>query len=182
MPSKPKENRSGQALALCQEEVEKIIDLASGPYKIIFAIAAYTGCRISEALTLKAHRVNLRARLITFVETKTGVDRSVQIPAKLLAILEAADLPSEGWLFPSPRTDGHIVRTSADRELRKISADLGLVGVSTHSFRRSLATNLSDLGQPLATIASITGHQSLASLAKYIDITPKQQLAALDLL
>jgi integrase/recombinase XerD len=178
----PKENRKGQAASLTPAQIDRIVELAADRYRPIFAIAAYTGCRISEALTLRAQHLDLVGRQITFVETKTGVDRTVPIAPKLATILAAADLPSDGWLFPSHRSAGHIVRTSAADELRRVADDLGYVGVSTHSFRRSLATNLSDLGQPLKTIAAVTGHKSVDSLARYIDVTPKQQMAAVALL
>jgi integrase/recombinase XerD len=178
----PKENRKGQATSLSSSQIDRIVEVASDRYKPIFAIAAYTGCRISEALTLKAGRLDLPGRQITFTETKTGIDRTVPISPKLAIVLEAAQLPSEGWLFPSHRTGGHIVRTSAADELKRIADDLGLVGVSTHSFRRSLATNLSDSGVPLKTIASVTGHKSIDSLARYIDVTPHQQMKAVALL
>jgi integrase/recombinase XerD len=131
---------------------------------------------------LRAENLDLVGRQITFTETKTGHDRTVPISAKLAQVLEAADLPSEGWLFPSPRTASHVTKVSAGEQLKAICDDLGLVGVSTHSFRRSLATNLSDMGQPLKTIASLTGHKSLDQLARYIDVTPAQQMAAVDLL
>jgi integrase/recombinase XerD len=178
----PKQNRKGQAATLTPAQIDSILGLASDRYRPIFAVAAFTGARISEALKLRAENLDLKGRALAFVETKTGIDRTAPISAKLAQILEAADLPSQGWLFPSPRTAGHVTRENAAAHLKEICDDLGLIGVSTHSFRRSLATNLSDLGQPLKTIASITGHKSLDSLARYIDITPKQQMTAVDLL
>jgi integrase/recombinase XerD len=178
----PKENRKGQASSLSSSQIDRIVEVASDRYKPIFAIAAYTGCRISEALKLQAHRLDLSGRQITFTETKTGIDRTVPISPKLAKVLEAAQLPSEGFLFPGIGKKGHVVRTSAADELKRVANDLGLVGVSTHSFRRSLATNLSDAGVPLKTIGSVTGHKSIDSLARYIDVTPSQQMKAVALL
>jgi integrase/recombinase XerD len=179
----PKESRKGQATPLSPAQIDSILALAADRYRPIFAIAAFTGCRISEALKLKAQHVDLIGGTITFTETKTGHDRTVPISAKLRPHLEALDCGGpDSWLFPSPRTASHITRVSAADELRAVCESLGYVGVSTHSFRRSVATNLSDLGQPLKTIASLTGHRSLDQLARYIDVTPKQQLAAVDLL
>jgi integrase/recombinase XerD len=43
------------------------------------------------------------------------------------------------------------------------------MGYSSHSFRRSAATNLSKSGIDLATIQEITGHSSLANLQRYIE-------------
>ena len=180
----PKENRKGKASSLTSDQIDRIIALASSRYEPIFAIAAYTGCRISEALTRKVKHLDMVSGSITFTETKTKIDRTVPISAKLRSVLEKSHFStsSEDWLFPSPKTVGHVTRVSVGEELKAICDDLGYVGVSTHSFRRSLATTLHDKGTPLKTIASVTGHRSLDSLARYIDVTPAQQKAAVDLL
>jgi integrase/recombinase XerD len=46
--------------------------------------------------------------------------------------------------------------------------------VSTHSFRRTGITKLHDAGVPLRTIQKRTGHVSLANLALYIDVDPRE--------
>ncbi|MBD2233687.1 site-specific integrase [Phormidium tenue FACHB-1052] len=51
--------------------------------------------------------------------------------------------------------------------------------VSTHTFRRSLATHLYDAGVPLRQIMAITGHASLASLTSCLNL---EQRAAGDAL
>ena len=56
---------------------------------------------------------------------------------------------------------------------------LGFEGVSTHTFRRSLATHLYDAGVPLRQIMAITGHASLVSLTSYLNL---EQRAAGDAL
>ena len=180
----PKQNRKGQSATLTTEQIDRIIELASPRYKLIFAIAAFTGCRISEALTRQIRHLDLQGGTITFTETKTKTDRTVPISAKLRSMLETSEFSSspDEWLFPSPKTAGHVTRVSVGEELAAICLDLGYVGVSSHSFRRSLATTLSDRNVPLKTIASVTGHRSLDSLARYIDVTPAQQKAAVDLL
>ena len=62
---------------------------------------------------------------------------------------------------------------------RRTCGFLGFDGVSTHIFRRSLATHLYDAGVPLRQIMAITGHASLASLTSYLNL---EQRAAGDAL
>ncbi|NET34931.1 MAG: site-specific integrase [Cyanothece sp. SIO1E1] len=64
----------------------------------------------------------------------------------------------------------HISARAVDKALRRTCELLGLEGVSTHSFRRSLATHLYDAGVPLRQIMEITGHATLASLTSYLDV------------
>jgi integrase/recombinase XerD len=174
-----KVSRSGQAAILSNEQIDRVIGICRAPYKYVVAIAAFTGCRISEALALKSENLNLGGETITFVVTKTGKPRTVFLHPELVAMLSDAALPSNGYLFPSTRTAGHVTRQAVDQELRGVLADLGIQGASTHSFRRSLATNLHGKGVPLKAIAAVTGHESLASLSLYIDVTDEQRRSAI---
>jgi integrase/recombinase XerD len=178
-------NGKGQAAVLGSEQIDRILEMAPDRYRPIFAVAAFTGCRISEARKLKGGHVDLVSSTLTFTETKTGVDRTVPISPKLRAILIEAGAQMAGddaYLFPSPRTAAPVSRQCVGDELKAIAAALGYVGVSTHSFRRSAITALSDRGVPLKTIAAISGHRSMDQLGKYIEATPAKVAAAISLL
>jgi integrase/recombinase XerD len=178
-------NGKGQAAVLSGDQIESILRLAGDRYRAIFAVAAFTGCRISEARKLKGAHVDLAGDTLTFVETKTGDDRTVPMSAKLKTILleSGAQLVGDSdWLFPSPRTAGPVTREAVGAELKAVAAELGYIGVSTHSFRRSVATTLSDKGAALKVIAGLTGHKSLDQLSRYIEVTPAQLAAAAALL
>ncbi len=175
----PKVKGKGQAAILNNDQIDQVIGLCAEPYKFIVAIAAFTGCRMGEALALRAENLDLVAGIITLTHTKTGRTREVALHPELVALLSESNLPTVGYLFPSPRTAGHITRQAVDKELRLVCEALKLRGVGTHSFRRSLATNLHGKGIPLKTIASITGHESLNELSRYLDVTPAQQQAAI---
>ena len=73
----------------------------------------------------------------------------------------------------------HLSPRAVDKALRRTCDLLGFEGVSTHTFRRSLATHLYDAGVPLRQIMAITGHASLASLTSYLNL---EQRAAGDAL
>jgi integrase len=51
--------------------------------------------------------------------------------------------------------------------------------VSTHSFRRSLATAAVRRGVPLHVVQRITGHKSLGSLGHYLEADESEVLAAI---
>ncbi len=46
--------------------------------------------------------------------------------------------------------------------------------ITTHTARRSFATNLYNMGVPSLTIMGITGHKTEVNFFKYIKITPKE--------
>lgn len=67
-----------------------------------------------------------------------------------------------------PRQHISTRSVDVDKALRRAFDLLGLEEVSTHTFRRSLATHLYDAGVPLRQIMAITGHAILASLTSYL--------------
>ena len=168
----------GQAEILSNQQIQDILKYCREPYRYAVAIAAYTGCRMGEAIKLQVENLNLPQASMTLTHTKTGKPREIPMHPDLVEILKAAELPSSGYLFPSSRSAGYISRQVVDKELREVCEALGIQGVGTHSFRRSLATKLHGKGVPLKAIAGITGHESLDSLARYIEVTPEQKRAA----
>lgn len=174
-----KVNREGQAAILTSCQVKEIIEVARKPYGYVLAIAAYTGCRISEALALRVE--NVQNGVITFTKTKTGKPRSVGIHPHLAEILQDARLPKEGYLFPSNggKALGHLTRQSVDQELRAICLGMELHGVSTHSFRRTALTTMKNGNIPLKDIAAISGHSSLNELSRYLDVTDQDKERAI---
>ena len=62
--------------------------------------------------------------------------------------------------------------------LREACARVGLEGVSTHSFRRTALTQMSNAGIPLRVIQEISGHRTLDELYKYLEVKLEQVLGA----
>jgi integrase/recombinase XerD len=169
----------GQAAILNDEQISSIINLCREPYRYPVAIAAYTGCRMGEAIKLRAENIHWNAKQITLTKTKSGKARTIDMHPALVELLSHANLPTEGYLFPSSRSAGHISRQIVDKELREVCEAFELEGVGTHSFRRSLATKLHSQGIPLKVIAEITGHDSLSNLSLYIDVSPESKRSAI---
>jgi len=175
----PKVNGKGQAAILTNDQIDAVIHLCKKPYCFAVAIAAFTGCRMGEALQLRVENLNLNEQVITLTHTKTGRTREIEMHPELVVILSNAELPSKGYLFPSSRQAGYLSRQGLAKELKEVCEALELRGVGTHSFRRSLATSLHGKGIPIKTIASITGHESLNELSRYLEVTPQQRRAAI---
>jgi len=169
----------GQAAILTPDQVREVIELARMPYRVAIAIAAYTGCRMGEAIALRAE--NIQDGAIVFTKTKTGEVRTVGIHPRLAEILQDAQLPQAGYLFPSNggKALGHITRQAVDKELRAVCEGLGIQGVGTHSFRRTALTTMKNGGIPVKDIAAISGHRSLDELARYLEVTEKDKARAI---
>ncbi len=69
--------------------------------------------------------------------------------------------------------------------MREAFERVGIEGGSTHSFRRTGLTQLSNAGIPLRVIQEISGHTNLEQLQKYLEVKPEQvrgAVAALSML
>ena len=89
------------------------------------------------------------------------------------------------FLFPGGRGKGHLHSDSGARILREACQRVGIEGASTHSFRRTALTMMSDAGIPLRIVQEVSGHRTLDELQKYLEVRPEQvrgAIAALSML
>ena len=99
-----------------------------------------------------------------------------------LMLLNYYPSPRTWFYFPGVGKTGHLSPDSASRILRKACNKVGVQGVSTHSFRRTALTLMSNEGIPLRIIQEISGHRSLAELQKYLEVSPDQVRGAVSAL
>ena len=190
-----KTNRFGRAEILSPHQISLLFTegFKSPRDRALFGICFYTAARINEACTLLVGDVigvnGVREKLvIRRPNTKGQRDtREIDVHPQLKCFLE--EYQSERgelknpYLFPGQSGLGHLKKGSADLILRKVCHRLKIEGVSTHSFRRTALTAMSDAGIPLRHIQAISGHRTLAALEKYLGVTEKQKqsaIAALD--
>jgi integrase/recombinase XerD len=175
----PKQNRHDQAEIWTTEQFEQVMGELSPKMRSLFSICYYTGCRVSEARQLRAEDVVGNTLVLRKATTKTKRTRSVPIHPKLKAVLEEADLPNQGYLFPGRGGEVPITRQACDLALRKACDRLGLRGYSTHSNRRTWATRLDKAGVRLKAIQDLGGWSSMAALQRYLDVSEEEKVDAI---
>ncbi len=62
--------------------------------------------------------------------------------------------------------------------MRQACKAVGITGVSTHSFRRTALTQMSNAGIPLRVVQEISGHRNLDQLQRYLEVSDEQVLGA----
>lgn len=89
-----------------------------------------------------------------------------------------------GFMFPhcyeKGYEKGYLSRTTLHYSLQRACQKLKIRGVSTHSFRRTCLTTMSNAGVPLHVIQAISGHSTLSALQKYLGVQPNQLFSAID--
>ena len=174
----PKRDRHGQAEMWTEDQFQMVMAELSPKMRAIFSICYYTGCRVSEARQLKAEDVVGSSIVLRKDTTKTKRTRSVPMHPQLQQILDEAQLPKSGYLFPG-RRGGCITRQACDAALRQACDRIGLRGFSTHSNRRTWATRLDKAGVRLKTIQDLGGWTSMAALQRYLEVSDEEKVDAI---
>ena len=184
-------DRHGRAKILTQYEIQLLYNegFTLNPVRdrTLFAVCLYTACRINECVTLHTRdlydsRNRVRPNLlIRKGHTKRKLaTRTIPVIEDLKVKLKQYRSPQpNGYLFPGRHGKGHMNPNSADWILREACKRVGIEGVSTHSFRRTALTQMSNAGVPIRIIQEISGHRTLDELYKYLEVKPEQVRGAL---
>jgi len=172
----------GQAKILSAAEIAALFErgFEGDRDRALFGVMLYCGCRVSEALALTSADVSATHITLRKATTKGKCKtRQMDIHPRLQALLARYDNGGKRFLFPGRHGRGAMTRAAADVILKDACERVGIAGASTHSFRRTCLTNLSNAGVPLRVIQEISGHASLASLQRYLEVQPEQVTGAI---
>ena len=184
-------DRHGRAKILTTEEIQLLFNegftLNPKRDRTLFAICLYTACRINECVNIKIQDVfDSRKRVRPNIIIRKGntkrklATRTIPVIEDLRSRLKQFKPPTtRGYLFPGRHGKGHLKSGSADWILREACKRVGIEGVSTHSFRRTALTQMSNAGVPLRIIQEISGHRTLDELYKYLEVQPEQVRGAI---
>lgn len=162
-----------KATQLTEDELELLWAAAPNPtHKALWILQYFTAARVSEALAQRWEWIDLEAGAIHYPKEilKGGKRKNTKVRDKNLSLHPRAIEA----LRELRATQHHkktqpfeITRQSADKTLKRTAGKLGLEGVTTHSFRRSLVRNLMVKGVSSTKIRAITGHRSQAVFLEY---------------
>lgn len=184
-----KRERHGRASILTPEEIQLLFNsgLETIRDRALFGFCLYTACRINEACTqLTADAYDRTGSVRAYMTIRKGNSKG-QLASRTLPTSEdlrhllAQYRPNSGdkYLFPGRWGKGHINPDSASFILRQACSRIGLEGVSTHSFRRTALTQMSNTNIPFRVIAEVSGHHNLTQLHAYLEVKPEQVKGAI---
>ncbi|RWY53877.1 site-specific integrase [Mucilaginibacter gilvus] len=176
---------------LSQEDIQKLVDLdlSAKPYldrtRDLFLIGCHTGLRFSDYSQIKKENI-LEENKLKISTQKTKETVVIPIGRVVKSILEKYD-----YILPKPISNqntnqylkeiGKLANLNSDIETgitkggvrqKQVSEKYELI--STHTARRSFATNLYLADVPAITIMKITGHKSEKVFLQYIRVTQEQ--------
>ena len=184
-------DRHGRAKILTTEEIQLLFNegftLNPKRDRTLFAVCLYTACRIQECVTLNIQDVfDSRSRVRPAIVIRKGNTKR-KLATRTIPVIEDLKIKlnqykpasTRGYLFPGRHGKGHIHSDSASWILREACKKVGIEGVSTHSFRRTALTQMSNAGIPIRVIQEISGHRTLDELYKYLEVKPEQVRGAI---
>lgn len=126
----------------------------------LFVFSIETACRRGEAFKLTWSDVDLTKRVAAFRDTKTGDDRVIPLSAKAVEVLSALPRDIKGKVFPVPAP---TVRSAFTHACKRAKVE----GLRWHDLRHEGVSRLHEKGLSTVEVASISGHKTLACLARY---------------
>ncbi len=178
---------------LSELELDEIkeLDLSHSPtldsLRDLFLVGCHTGLRFSDLSSLSPSQISGDLITLTQIKTKKAVVIPVHDTIKEILKKYNGKLPqalsnqkSNEYLkdickmdnLPLLKTTVTFSRTKAGE--RKVQSLEKWNLVTTHTARRSFATNEYLAGTPTLTIMAITGHKTEKAFLKYIKVTPDQ--------
>lgn len=149
--------------------------LAAPHIQLLCQVLAFTGCRLSEALHLKANRIDVTAGALTFETLKQrrrGSYRQVPIPDELLMRLDGIRPSSGGRIWP-------VHRQTAWRWVQGAMEHAELSGVRANSrgLRHGFAIAAIQADIPLNLVQKWLGHARLTTTAIYANALGPEERA-----
>ena len=185
-----KSNRYGQAAVLDTQQLDRLISALQGRHhQVLASVCRFTACRIGEARQVAWGNIGAKAIVFPKAVTKGKLSsRTIPVTPRLHEILvswhsEWASMNgrkplNSDFVFPGRFAGQPLSSRSFFDALSKAAREVGLEGVSSHSFRRSALSSASEAGVPLATLRTLSGHQSLSTLQRYLEVSEPAKLAA----
>jgi integrase/recombinase XerD len=157
---------------------------------VLFRLLYCCGLRISEALNLKLHNVDLQAGILTILDGKFDKDRliplHINLAERVTEYVSKAHLFSDGhvFLFPAP-TGASLTKGNVYKNFRRflwqcrISHGGWGKGPRLHDFRHTFSVHClrkwvregKDLAAYLPILQTYLGHNSYSDTAQYLRLT-----------
>lgn len=129
--------------------------------KNVLRFALWTGCRTGEICNAAWRDIDLENQTFHLRESKTEVERYVQLSNQAIGFLTTLRLTTGEYLFPSQKTRLPIQQKQLTEQawrLRKSDRMVDLPAWTPHDLRRSVRTGLSRLQCPAEVAEAVLGH------------------------
>ncbi|UDF05351.1 tyrosine-type recombinase/integrase [Asticcacaulis sp. AND118] len=166
---------SGRRKYLNEAERQRFLDAADrmAPHiRALCYVLAYTGCRVSEALNLTRHNLDIEQASLTFktLKRRRPAFRSVPIPIELVELLIGLPPIGNERLFPMCRATAWRAVTHVMR-LAKVEGPMA----SCKGLRHGFGIRAASRAVPPNLIQRWLGHASIVTTSIYLDAVGQEE-------
>ncbi|MBN2215017.1 MAG: site-specific integrase [Bacteroidales bacterium] len=184
-----------EAIYLSEKELQTMyeLDLSDSPrldrVRDLFLVGAWTGLRFSDFTNIQEK--NIKGDFIHIATQKTGQKVVIPLHPVVKAIMEKYKDRYENSLPPAisnVKMNAYLKDIGKKLDILKTPESITIIKagqkihtkrmkwelLSTHTARRSFATNMYKAGVPTITIMAITGHRTEKAFLSYIKVTPDE--------
>ena len=185
-----KKNRIGQAKVLTSDQVDQVIKfLPSTLHKMIALTLRNSGARISEVIQFRWQDLDKEELQFPFEITKKQLDTR-QIPIQKdfynqmmiwkteWATLKGREPSGKDYIFPGRFNGSHITSRSFMYAHEEALERAEITKATTHSYRRTQLSQLHKKGVPLRVVQKLSGHRSLDTLQRYLEVSDEDKREA----
>ena len=188
-----------QAKTLTAAELRRVLDyIATRKHaarnRALVLCSHWAGMRVGEIASLLYTDVvdtdgTIRSEiLLTSEQTKGNEARTVFLNERLRKELAAyikqtpfSTHPKTKLFYTQKRQLDGFTANTLTQHFHYLYKNVGLVGCSSHSGRRSFVTTLAAKGISVRVLAALAGHKSIATTQKYIDVNDEMKRNAVEL-
>ena len=160
-----------------KQEIQRILENASGWFKVYLTTLFYTGMRTGESIALKWSDIDFENNIITIQRnvrhgkvrntTKTGITNVIDMaePVKQSLIKYYDEAPSSEWIFPNHKTLKPYWESKSiiSSYLKPLLKDLGIEYKTLYATRHSFASIMVENNLPLTYVQKQLGHKKLST-------------------
>ena len=187
-----------QAKTLTKAKLKRLIDVTKACSRYptrdvcMLLLTHWCGMRVGEVAALRVTDVidtndTIRAEIqLNAEQTKGNAARVVFVPERmrkeLKRYLQSAAKPVHSDFLFSTQKAKRFSANSATQHLQRLYERAGIDGATSHSGRRTFITELAAKGVSVRVLAELTGHSSIQTTQRYIDVNDDMLRSALELI
>lgn len=179
---RPKAIAIREKTGLSDDEINRICNFYDGKSiqslqnKALLTFLSYTGCRISEVISVRLSDIKTENDIkVVIIKGKGAKIRKIPLHPKLWVVLKELirrrEKIEEDYIFTAvqKKLTSPIRRHSVHNMLKKTILALGLnIDKTLHSFRRGVISNLLENGHRIECVAEVSGHSNINTTKGYL--------------
>lgn len=166
--------RLGAVLAIADQTREIHPTLIAGIRLLLF-----TGCRLSEAVSLRWDWIDLSAGSIRLPDSKTGA-KTIYLGGTALDVLAKLPRQSEYVLPAIKNPEEPLSGATLDHAWRRIRDKANLQGFRLHDLRHTFASWAVNSGESLPITGALLGHREMQTTQRYAHLSQSPLKKAAD--